>query len=73
MKNQLRYLFISLSIIILSTPLGRLTLNLFYLNKNLNNEYEILLKNFIISYQIVGILIFIFSIVNFLTKKNNSI
>lgn len=59
MKKHSRILLISALIIIFSTPLGKLFLNIIYPNTNLTGEYDIILKGFIHSFMLLGSLLFI--------------
>ncbi|MGG0738861.1 hypothetical protein [Niallia taxi] len=66
MKKQF---VIGIMLIVLSTPLGYMSLNLLYANQNLSEgEFKLMLNGFIYSYMISGILIFILGILN---KRKN--
>ncbi|MCT2345516.1 glycosyl transferase [Niallia taxi] len=66
MKKQF---VIGIILIVLSTPLGYMSLNLLYADQNLGEgEFKPMLNGFIYSYMISGILIFILGILN---KRKN--
>lgn len=65
MKNQLKYFLFGFILILFSTPLGRLTLNIIYYNKNLG-DYEILLNGFMNSYVLIGIMLYVLGLVKML-------
>lgn len=64
MKNQIKYYLVGIIILILSSPLGYMTLNIIYSNKNLTEEFEPLLNGFIHSYMLIGILVFSIGLIN---------
>ncbi|SFB41126.1 hypothetical protein [Clostridium frigidicarnis] len=68
MKNQLKYFLFGFILILFSTPLGRLTLNIIYDNKNLG-DYEILLNGFINSYVLIGIMLYVLGLVKVLIDE----
>lgn len=57
MKNQIKYYLTGVIILILSSPLAYITLNIIYANKNLTGEFEPLLNGFIHSYMLIGVLV----------------
>jgi hypothetical protein len=59
MKKQTIYLGAAFIVILLSAPLGRLTINIIYYNRNLSDEYTTMLNGFIHSFMLIGILVFI--------------
>lgn len=72
MKNQIKYFILGIILILFSTPLGELALNIVYANKNLVGAYEILLKGFIYSFMLVGVLIFVIGLVDYVISKKHS-
>lgn len=62
MRTYEKKMILGILIIILSSFLGKLTINIIYLNQNLTGEYEFLLKGFMNSYMISGLLIYIWGI-----------
>lgn len=64
MKNQIKYYLVGITILLLSSPLGYSTLNIIYANKNLTGEFEVLLKGFIHSYMLTGLLVFSIGLAN---------
>ena len=64
------FLFI-LGIIIIqfSASLGYATLNFVYINKNLAEEYSLLLNGYIYSYMLIGFLIFTIGIFAWILEK----
>lgn len=68
MNNQLKYFLLGFILILFSTPLGRLTLNIIYDNKNLG-DYEILLNGFINSYVLIGIMLYVLGLVKVLIDE----
>lgn len=68
MKNQLKYFPLGFILILFSTPLGRLTLNIIYYNKNLG-DYEILLNGFMNSYVLIGIMLYVLGLVKMLIDE----
>lgn len=68
MKNQLKYFLSGIVIIMLSTPLAKLSIEVFYVNENLTIEFIPMLEGFIHSYMLVGILIFGIGIINLFKK-----
>lgn len=70
MKNQIKYYLLGIVILIFSSPLGYMTLNIIYSNKNLSGEFEVLLNGFIHSYMLIGVLIFSIGLIDlFLQHK----
>ncbi|TCJ03785.1 glycosyl transferase [Cytobacillus praedii] len=69
MKKVLCFL-LGLIVILFSTPLAHLSINLVYSSKNLTSEYIPLLNGFIHSYIIIGILIFSIGLISMLRDKN---
>ncbi|SET77440.1 hypothetical protein SAMN05660297_03458 [Natronincola peptidivorans] len=72
MKKQLKYFMAAIAIIILSTPLGRITVRTIYYNANLANEYTSILNGFIHSFMLIGALIFIKGLVNTVINDKRS-
>ena len=73
MKNKVKYYIIGIIIILLSSPLGYISVNIIFANKNLAGEFEILLNGFIHSYMLIGVLIFSIGVIKlFIEKKNNN-
>ena len=71
MKKHDKYFILSFVIILLSAPLGRLTINIIYSSTNLATEYDTLLKGFINSYLLTGLLLFVIGMKDiFINKKN---
>lgn len=72
MKDQIKYYLVGIIILILSSPLGYITLNIIYANKNLTGEFESLLNGFIHSYMLIGVLVFSIGLINLFkeTKQN---
>lgn len=71
MKKHDKYFILSFVIILLSSPLGRLTINILYSYTNLATEYNTLLKGFINSYLLTGLLLFLIGMKDiFIDKKN---
>ena len=70
MKSQIKYYLIGIITLILSSPLGYLTLKLIFINKNLTGMFEILLKGFIHSYMLVGILVFSIGLTKLYSEYN---
>jgi hypothetical protein len=70
MKKQINYFFLGFLIIFLSTPLARITIRIWYANRNLAGEYEPILNGFIHSFMLIGALIFSIGLVNLLKDKN---
>jgi hypothetical protein len=73
MKNQMKYFLIAFSIILLSTPLGYVTINIVYYNKNLSGEYVSILNGFIHSFMLVGVLIFSMGLIDMISNKSNKL
>ncbi len=73
MKNQIKYFFLGIIIILFSSPLGYATLNIIYANKNLVGEYSSLLNGFIHSFMLIGSLIFIIGLANMFLEKSREI
>lgn len=71
MEGENKYFLTSIVLIILSTPLARLSISIFYSNQNLASEYLTMLKGFIDSYKLLGVLIFILGLVK--TYKGDDI
>lgn len=71
MKEQIKYFLAGIIIIILSTPLANLSIEILYFNKNLTGEFVPILNGFIHSYMLIGALIFSIGAINLL-KKNHS-
>lgn len=73
MKNKVKYYIIGIIIILLSSPLGYISVNIIFANKNLAGEFEVLLNGFIHSYMLIGVLIFSIGVIKlFIEKKNNN-
>ena len=73
MKNKVKYYIMGIIIILLSSPLGYISVNIIFANKNLAGEFEILLNGFIHSYMLIGVLIFSIGVIKlFIEKKNNN-
>lgn len=70
MKNQIKIFLSASLLILLSTPLGRVSVNIFYASKNLTGEYDIILKSFIHSYMLLGVLIFSVGLIELLKKQD---
>ena len=68
MNNQLKYFLLGFILILFSTPLWRVTLNIIYDNKNLG-DYEILLNGFINSYVLIGIMLYVLGLVKVLIDE----
>ncbi|MEX6587913.1 hypothetical protein [Paraclostridium bifermentans] len=58
MKNQIKYFLLGIITILFSSPLGYLFTTIFYSNKNLATEFNIVLNGFIHSFILIGVLIF---------------
>ena len=71
MKDKVKYYIIGIVIILLSSPLGYMTVNIIFGNKNLAREFEVLLNGFIHSYMLIGILIFSIGIIKLFIEKKN--
>ena len=56
-------------IIQFSASLGYATLNFVYINKNLAEEYSLLLNGYIYSYMLIGFLIFTIGIFDWILEK----
>ncbi|TQR16466.1 glycosyl transferase [Psychrobacillus vulpis] len=69
MKKHVWYFILGLIVIILSTPLGYLSINVVYSNKNLTGEYVPILNGFIHSFMLIGTLIFSVGLLNILRDK----
>ena len=73
MKNKVKYYIMGIIIILLSSPLGYISVNIIFANKNLAGEFEVLLNGFIHSYMLIGLLIFSICVIKlFIEKKNNN-
>ncbi|WP_294344046.1 hypothetical protein [uncultured Clostridium sp.] len=73
MKNKVKYYIMGIIIILLSSPLGYISVNIIFANKNLAGEFEVLLNGFIHSYMLIGVLIFSIGVIKlFIEKKNNN-
>lgn len=71
MKKHYKYFILSFVIILLSSSLGRFTLNIIYSSTNLATEYDTLLNGFINSYLLTGFLLFVIGMKDiFIDKKN---
>lgn len=70
MKKQIGYFFLGTLIIFLSTPWARITIRMWYANRNLTGEYELVLNGFLHSFMLIGVLIFCIGLVNLLKDKN---
>lgn len=57
MKKQTVYFILAFLVILLSVPLGREAAKIIYLNKNLASEYIHLVKSFIDSFKLMGLLL----------------
>ncbi|GGA40516.1 hypothetical protein GCM10010917_27180 [Paenibacillus physcomitrellae] len=71
MKNQVWYYILGVIVILISTPLGKLSVDIVYSNKNLTGEYVPILDGFIHSYIIIGTLIFSIGLLNILRKRTS--
>lgn len=71
MKHQSVYFVLAIIMILLSTPLGYLTINTLYANQNLSEEYVPMLNGFIHSYMLIGILLFCKGIIDMLINKKD--
>lgn len=69
-KQAVTYFILGIGVILISTPLGYSLVSIVYRNKNLAGEYVPILKGFIYSLMLVGVLIFSIGIVNFIKNKN---
>lgn len=69
MKNQVWCYILGIIVILISTPLGKLSVDIVYSNKNLTGEYVPILNGFIHSYMIIGTLIFSIGLLNILRKR----
>jgi hypothetical protein len=69
MKKQNISFLIALIIILLSTPLGYAITKIVYSHQNLTGEYAPILNNFMHSFIIIGVLIFIIGIVDLNKNK----
>ena len=58
MKNQIKYFLLGIITILFSSPLRYLFTTIFYSNKNLATEFNIVLNGFIHSFILIGVLIF---------------
>ena len=73
MKNKVKHYIMGIIIILLSSPLGYISVNIIFANKNLAGEFEVLLNGFIHSYMLIGVLIFSIGVIKlFIEKKNNN-
>lgn len=73
MKNKVKYYIMGIIIILLSSPVGYISVNIIFGNKNLAGEFEVLLNGFIHSYMLIGVLIFSIGVIKlFIEKKNNN-
>ncbi|MBU5317693.1 hypothetical protein KQI30_15685 [Clostridium bornimense] len=73
MKNKVKYYIMGIIIILLSSPVGYISVNIIFANKNLAGEFEVLLNGFIHSYMLIGVLIFSIGVIKlFIEKKNNN-
>lgn len=70
MNKQIKIFLSASLLILLSTPLGRVSVNIFYASKNLTGEYDIILKSFIHSYMLLGVLIFSVGLIELLKKQD---
>ena len=70
MKTQLKYFLSGLVLILFSSPLGYTTLNIVYYNKNLTGVFDILLRGFIFSYVLIGVMLYVLGLVKMLIEKN---
>ncbi|MGO3017578.1 MAG: hypothetical protein ACTIH2_00360 [Anaerococcus sp.] len=70
MNKQIKIFLPASLLILLSTPLGRVSVNIFYASKNLTGEYDIILKSFIHSYMLLGVLIFSIGLIELLKKQD---
>lgn len=70
MNKQIKIFLPASLLILLSTPLGRVSVNIFYASKNLTGEYDIILKSFIHSYMLLGVLIFSVGLIELLKKQD---
>lgn len=70
MNKQIKIFLPASLLILLSTPLGRVSVNIFYASKNLTGEYDIILKSFIHSYMLLGVLIFSVGLIKLLKKQD---
>lgn len=70
MRKQINYFLTGILISFLSTPLARISVMIWYANKNLAGEYEPILNGFIHSFMLIGALIFSIGLVHLLKDKN---
>lgn len=70
-KQAKPYLILGIIIVFISTPLGRILINVVYANKNLTGEYVTILNGFIHSLMLIGLLVFTIGIVKHIKDKNN--
>lgn len=69
MKKNLKFFLLGCVIILLSTPLARISLNIIYVNQKLSYEYNTILKGFINSYMLFGFLLFSIGVIKYLKNK----
>lgn len=67
MKNK--YFILGIVVILISSPLGYISINTLYANTNLTGEFEPLLNGFVHSFMIIGVLIFILGLIDYTIKK----
>lgn len=67
MKNK--YFILGILLILISSPLGYISINILYINTNLTGEFQPLLNGFIHSFMIIGVLIFILGLIDKKIKK----
>lgn len=67
----MKYFLLSFIIILLSTPLGYKIANMMSYKINLTGQYVPILKGFIHSFMLIGILVFSIGLIDALINKNN--
>lgn len=66
----MKYFLLAFIIILLSTPLGYKITNIMSYNINLAGQYVPILKGFIHSFMLIGILVFSIGLIDSLANKN---
>ncbi|WP_088044692.1 glycosyl transferase [Bacillus sp. EAC] len=69
MGNQMKFFLLGILFVLMSTPLGYITVNMFYYNNKQSSDYIHLLNGFIHSYMLIGALIFSIGLLHTLRNK----
>lgn len=71
MKKHIKYFVPAIILILFSSPLGYIMLNIVYANKNLSGEFNCLLNGFIHSFMLIGALIFSVGLIRMFVEKEH--